>query len=147
MDKVHYKEQLTGKRRARSFARRKDAQQFIESPKVAGSKEAVSLTVGRAADHWIAVCRDTGRNGREPVAHSTIKPYERHARYFNEVLIEIDSEAVRLSDILLEHLTKADCEALKQKLVADFKWENARKYFHQLQERAHPGESRRSDAA
>lgn len=127
--KVHYQEPLTGKRRCKNFARRKDAQKFLENPKVTGVHDAVNVTAGQAADHWIDVCRNIGRNGRPPVARSTIKPYERHARYFNAVEIKVDGQPVKLGDIFLERLTKAHCEALRKNLIQEFSWENARKHF------------------
>ncbi len=127
--KAHYTDPLTTRRRCKSFSRRKDAQAFLESPKVTGSRSDATVSVGQAADHWIDVCKNIGRNGREPVAHSTIKPYERHARYFNQVSIALEDGEIILGDILLDRLTKDHCEALKARLVADFSWENARKYF------------------
>lgn len=127
--KAHFTDPLTGKRRCKSFKRRKDAQAFLESPKATGVAEGPELTFAQAADHWIHVCKNVGRAGREPVARSTLKPYERHARYFKQVVIHDDGDDVRLGDVLLAKLTRAHCEALRQKLISDFSWKNARKYF------------------
>ena len=41
----------------------------------------------------------------------------------------MNEDTVVLGDIYLEKLTKEHCEALRRKLMEDFTWENARKYF------------------
>lgn len=127
--KAHFTDPLSGKRRCKSFPRRKDAQAFLESPKATGEKVQINCTVSQAVDHWIHVCKSVGRNGREPVARSTLKPYERHARYFKKAVIEDDGVEIRIGDVLLEKLTKSHCEAVRQKLIEEFTWPNAHKFF------------------
>lgn len=130
--KAHYSDPLTGARRCRSFDRRMDAQQFLESPKATGIDKKRSLTVENAIDHWLTVCRTVGRNGREPVARSTMRPYETHASYLKDAYILWQGETMRFGAILLERLEKAHCEALRLKLIEDMSWEYARKHFTSL---------------
>lgn len=128
--KAHFTDPLTGARRCRNFPRRKDAQAFLESSKKESAKRDSKVPkVADALEHWLDVCRNVGRNGREPVARSTIKPYERHVRYLKTVSIELDGNEVCFGDILLTRLDKTHCEALRAKLTTDFKWVYARKYF------------------
>jgi integrase len=103
--KAHYTDPLTGKRRCKSPTRHKDAQAFLLSPKVTGNTENKEPTVAEAVDYWIKVCETSGRNGREPVARSTLKQYWLHARYIKQAMIDDDGARVNLGDILLSKLT------------------------------------------
>lgn len=130
--KAHYTDPLTGKRRAKSHKRYKGAKAFLESPKVTGVRKDKAITVAEAADHWLYVCEHIGRKGREPVAKSTLRPYKRHAAYFKRVVIEYEGDEVRFGDILVRKLTREHCEALRNKMTADFSWEYARKHLTSL---------------
>ena len=127
--KAHYTDPLSGKRRAKSFKRRKEAQAFLESPKIKGEADKKIWTVGEAADHWITICRDTGRKGREPAAPSTLRKYVAHAEYIKNAQIMFEDDLVAFGDILLPRLTKAHCEAFRNKLIDDFSWQYARKHL------------------
>lgn len=71
-----------GKRRLKSFARKKDADAFAAQAKVeigqgvhvAGS---ASITVAQAAEDWITAV-EHGRNGRSPAEASTLRQYRQH---------------------------------------------------------------------
>lgn len=130
--KAHYTDPLTGKRRAKSHKRYKDAKVFLESPKVTGVRKDKAISVAEGADHWLHVCEHLGRKGREPVARSTLRPYQIHARYFRNVVIKHEADEVRFGEILLNKLTKEHCEALRNKLIAEFSWEYARKHLTSL---------------
>lgn len=127
--KAHYTDPLTGKRRAKSYKRRKDAQAFLESSKVTGHSGNAAITLSDAVDHWINICETVGRKGREPVAKSTIKKYRQHARYIQSAKIIVDGESMLLGSILIRRLTKEHCEAFRAKLIKEMSWVYARKHF------------------
>lgn len=116
--KVHYKEPLTGKRRAKSFQRQKEAQNFRDNvPKGEYLHDADTVTIAEAADKWLEVCQTLGRRGREPVENSTLKPYRRHAKYIKEMI----------GDVKLTQLDPASCDQFKNKLLAAFSRPYAKK--------------------
>lgn len=116
--KVHYKEQLTGKRRAKSFRRQKDAQHFRDNvPKTEYLHDADTVTVSEAAEKWLQVCEDIGRRGREPIEKSTLRPYKRHARYIKELI----------GNVKLNQLDAITCERFKNSLLERFSRPYAKK--------------------
>lgn len=127
--KAHYTDPLTGKRRAKSHKRRKDAQTFLESPKVQGDNQKKVISVAEAADHWLNVCENIGRNGREPAARSTLRKYKSHAKYISNLEFMHEGEMLRFGDIVLPKLTKAHCDAFRNKLIEDLSWQYARKHL------------------
>ena len=109
--KVHYKDQRTGKRRCKSFSRRKDAVAFQDNvPKNEYLHSADSVSVEVAADRWIEVCETIGRRGREPVEKSTLKAYKLHAAYIKEMI----------GDVRLTQLDPQRCEQFKNDLLQRF---------------------------
>lgn len=130
--KAHYTDPLSGKRRGKSFKRRKEAKASLESPKVRGELEQKVVSVAEAADHWIDVCKNIGRKGREPAAKSTLRKYVSHAEYIKKAEIIFEDDLVSFGDILLPRLTKAHCEAFRNKLIDDFSWQYARKHLTSL---------------
>lgn len=130
--KAHYTDPITGKRRAKSHKRRKDAQAFLESPKVRGEYQKEIISVEQAADHWLHVCENIGRKGREPAAKSTLRKYRSHAKYISDLEIDHEGESLRFGDILLPKLTKAHCEAFRNKLIEELSWQYARKHLTSL---------------
>lgn len=129
--KAHYTDPLTGKRRAKSHKRRKDAQAFLESheAKLAPAQQAILATVSDAADHWLQICETTGRKGREPVSKSTLRKYTEHARTIKSAKIVDDGEPVSFGEILLSKLEKPHCEALRNHLTEAFSRQYARKHL------------------
>jgi integrase len=130
--KVHYTDPLTGKRRAKNHKRRKDAQAFLESPKINGEQDKKVPSVSEAVDHWLAVCENVGRKGREPVAKSTLRKYVSHAEYIKSAEVDYNGTHVCFGEILLSRLTKEHCEAFRAKLISDFSWQYARKHLVSL---------------
>jgi integrase len=68
-----------GKRHAKTFARKKDADAFIAKAKVEVAEgvhtpDSASVTVAEAAELWLAACRGRG------LERATIAAYEQHAR-------------------------------------------------------------------
>jgi integrase len=68
-----------GKRHAKTFARKKDADAFIAKAKVEVAEgvhtaDSASVTVADAAELWLATCRGRG------LERATIAAYEQHAR-------------------------------------------------------------------
>ena len=116
--KVHYKEPLTGKRRAKSFRRQKDAQHFRDNvPKTEYLHDADTVTVSEAAEKWLQVCEDIGRRGREPIEKSTLRPYKRHARYITEII----------GNVKLNQIDAFACERFKNSLLERFSRPYAKK--------------------
>jgi integrase len=80
---VRYKD-ASGRRRARQFERKKEAQDFADTITAsvrAGTHvpERETATVAKAAEIWIEACA-RGRDGREPVEASTLRMYRQHVR-------------------------------------------------------------------
>lgn len=118
--KVHYTDPKTGKRRAKSFSRRKDADHFInEIPKSGYVHDRDSCLVSEAVDRWLFVCENEGRKGREPVESATLKPYKRHAKYIK----------ARIGGERLNTLTSQRCQRFVTELLADFSRPYAKKIF------------------
>lgn len=69
-----------GKRRMRTFARKKDAEAFLSQAKVEIRQgthvpESTSVTVKKAADLWLETCSGRG------LERSTLEQYQRHCRF------------------------------------------------------------------
>ena len=80
---VRYRDQA-GKRRAKQFARKKEATDFADTIVAevrAGTHvpDRDTVTVAIAAATWLAACA-AGRDGREPVEPTTLRQYDQHAR-------------------------------------------------------------------
>jgi integrase len=80
---VRYRD-AAGKRRARQFARKREADDFantIVAQVRAGTHtpERDTVTVAAAAEIWLGAC-ERGRDGREPVEASTLRQYRQHVR-------------------------------------------------------------------
>ena len=104
--KVHYKEPASGRRRAKSFTRIKDARYFLENvPKTDYLHDADTVTVSIAAQKWLEVCESVGRKGREPVEKSTLKAYRLHVRYIEDMI----------GGVKLSMLDPQVCEQFKNK--------------------------------
>ena len=80
---VRYRDQA-GRRRAKQFARKKEATDFADTI-VAAVRAGThvpdrdTVTVAAAAAAWLAACQ-SGRDGREPVEPTTLRQYDQHAR-------------------------------------------------------------------
>ena len=127
--KVHYKESATGKRRCKSFKRRKDAEAFRDGPKSDAVKSASERTVSDAIERWLGICTKIGRKGREPIAPATRRSYEQQSGVIADAVIEIDGEKLRLGTCRLDRFDKGICEALRDDLVTTFSRDYARRVF------------------
>lgn len=127
VSKVHYTDPITGKRRTKSFPRRKDAVAFIESPKVFAEYGARQTTFGTAIDNWLETCRLHGRKGREPVAKSTLRQYEGHAKILVSADIPHGGSHLVLGECRLEKVDKALCKSIRLHLIETYSWQYARK--------------------
>tara|TARA_R110002110_G_scaffold407057_1_gene627682 strand:+ start:1121 stop:2314 length:1194 start_codon:yes stop_codon:yes gene_type:complete len=127
VSKVHYTDPITGKRRTKSFPRRKDAIVFIESPKFGAEYGARQATFKTAIDNWLETCRLHGRKGREPVAKSTLRQYEGHANILVSAAIPHGSDRIVLGDCRLEKLDKSLCKSIRLHLIETYSWQYARK--------------------
>lgn len=125
--KVHYSEPVTGRRRCKSFDRRKDADVFRDSPKVTASAVSRSYTVSDIVAHWLNVCENVGRDGREPVARATLRQYKRHAEIITEAVVIHEGAEVGLDAVLVSRLDKNICDAFRSYLVTEYSWVYARK--------------------
>lgn len=63
----------------KSFSRRKDAQEYIESLSGISKESKPGLPVNSAIDKWLVTCETTGRDGREPVEKTTLDGYKHRA--------------------------------------------------------------------
>ncbi|MDJ0683483.1 MAG: site-specific integrase [Alphaproteobacteria bacterium] len=127
--KVHYTDPVTGRRRTKSFNRRKDADAFIQSPKISERYATPDKTVGDAIDHWLHVCEHHGRNGREPVAQATLKSYIQQADRLRATAFPHDGETIVLKDCLLVRLDKSICTSLRAHLIETCSWSYARRLW------------------
>lgn len=125
--KVHYKEPATGRRRCKSFGRRKDAEAFRDGAKVAVRSPPQSHTVAEIVAHWLTVCEQVGRKGREPVARATLRQYKRHGDIITSAVIEIGGARLSFGSLLVSRLDKQACEAFRDFLIATFSRVYARK--------------------
>ena len=117
--KVHYSDPKTGRRRCKSFNRRKDADVFRDSPKANRSASPSKHTVDDLAAHWLHVCKHIGRKGREPIALATRHSYERQLVILTHAVI--DGGNLRLGACLASRLDENLCKALRDYLVQEYK--------------------------
>jgi integrase len=104
-----------GKRRAKLFERRKEADQFLVKvrPQVlAGTyvHDSVSITVGEAADAWLAHCRVRRDAGRR-MERTTYVGYEGFVR------CHIKDEKVGIGDLKLSRLSRKAVNDFRDKLL------------------------------
>ena len=125
--KVHYKDGTTGRRRCKSFPRRKDAELFRDGPKAGETQTSKNRSFDDIAAHWLSVCEHIGRKGREPVALATLRYYERQAHIVTQSVIDHDGVPLRLGACLLSRLDEAVCEAFRNYLVDTYSRLYARK--------------------
>jgi integrase len=96
----------------RTFTRRKDAQEFIESLSGRKSINSEISTVGQAVQLWLNVCEKEGRDGRVPVARATLQEYEARAERINAYTWGKELSDLKASDIvefrswLLKHYSR-----------------------------------------
>ena len=104
-----------GKRRLKTFERKKDATDWLDQTKVdvkAGEHVAdgASVTVAKAAAAWLDTCRhgrpDDENGGLET---STVREYERYIRY-------ITDPEIGIGQVKLNQLSKATVEAFLKRL-------------------------------
>lgn len=118
--RVHYKDRFTGKKRNKSFGRRKDAQYFLETIQ---SKDSIlahttsGSTVQNALERWCSLSKTIGRGGREPVERSTALQYESHANILEGMI----------GDVKLSKLTPKLCEDLRGRLLLRYSRTYAKK--------------------
>jgi len=125
--KVHYVEPATGRRRCKSFGRRKDAELFRDGAKPRETACSTKRSIDDIAAHWLSVCENTGRKGREPVALATLRYYERQAHIVRQAIIDHNGASLRLGACLLPHLDEAVCEAFRNYLIDTYSRLYARK--------------------
>src|SRR5688500_11271756 len=65
----------------KTFRTLKEARHFIdvELPKQRNSRHSTFRTIEQAVDKWLDVCRDEGREGKDPVSPATLRVYESRA--------------------------------------------------------------------
>lgn len=95
IDKVHYKDPTTGRRRCKNFDRRKDADAFRESPKAKQATSSTKQTIDDIVANWLSVCEHVGRKGREPVARATLRYYKRQGKMITNANIDTDDGPIR----------------------------------------------------
>lgn len=83
-----------GKRRLKTFQRKKNADTFLVEARHQVSRgthvpESATKTVARAAEMWLDVCRNGKPDEHGPLEPSTWKEYERHVRYICDPQIGI----------------------------------------------------------
>ena len=84
---LRFKDPVSGKKRYKTFPRRKDADAFLQNLSSAEFlHDSDTVTMAIAADRWVEVCRNTGRKGREPVEASTLRKYEEHTEIIKKMV-------------------------------------------------------------
>lgn len=130
--KVHYTDRSTGKRHSKSHDRYKDAVAFRDSSKVTGKTDNVTMSIAGVADHWLSICENKGRKGREPVAKATRRQYRRLAQHIKEARIIVAGETTVFGDILISRLSRSQCEAYRDAVLDTFSRNYARKHLTAL---------------
>jgi integrase len=125
--KVHYTDPITRQRRKKSFPRRKDADLFIQSPRLSSDPARTSYSFTDAADNWLEVCEHHGRKGRQQVARSTLRKYNSHAALLTGAVFLHDGIEVNLGKCRLSKLDKHVCKSLRAYLLECYSWRYARK--------------------
>lgn len=118
--RVFYKDPDTGKARNKSFLRRKDATQFIETirlPENPHIQTISSKSVSDALARWYDLSTTTGRKGREAVEYSTARKYALHLRIITEMI----------GDLSLCDLDHACCAGFRDRLLAQYSRPYAKK--------------------
>ena len=76
---VGKRENGTYKYSFKTFLRRKEAQEYIESLSGIIKKNEPVLSIDSAIYKWLYACETTGRDGREPVERTTLDGYKHRA--------------------------------------------------------------------
>lgn len=84
----------------KTFSRRKDAQEFIESLSTRKHLNTAIGTVGRAVDAWLDVCQKEGRDGRAPVSPAVLKLYKHRARIMKAYAWQKSLQDLRKPDVV-----------------------------------------------
>lgn len=117
-----------GTRRLKTFAKKKDADQFAATAKVevrSGTHvaDSMSITVKEAADDWVKAVT-VGRNGRSPAEASTLRQYRQHV----DLHIVPEMGDIKLSKLTgprvaayRDHLLTTMSRALAKKVLTSFK--------------------------
>lgn len=127
--KVHFKEQSTGRRRCKSFNRRKDAEAFRDGPKAGGKAKPTETTIKKAAARWLDVCVTVGRKGREPISLATKRSYTDQSQVIVGATITVDGISLTLGDCLIGRLDKPTCEAFRDHLTTHYSRDYAKRVF------------------
>lgn len=120
--RVNWIDRFTGKRRNKSFEKRKQAQAFLTT---IGAQENTltqahpTATVSDAMKRWFALSTTTGRNGRPPVEKSTSDKYALHMRVIDEMI----------GHLKLCALTKRDCHDFRDELLERYSRPYAKKFL------------------
>lgn len=125
--KVHFTDPFSGQRRKKSFPRRKEADQFIQSSRICSDPAQTAITFSEAAKHWIEVCEHHGRKGRQKVARSTLRKYKSHAALLKMAEFAHDGAAIVLGECRLTKIDKHLCKSLRSHLLDCYSWQYARK--------------------
>lgn len=117
-----------GKRRLKTFQRKKEADAFAATARVEVGQgthvaDAASITVAEAAENWITAVTN-GRNGRAPAEASTLRQYRGHV----DLHIVPELGAVKLSKLtgprvveFRDKLLATRSRALAKKILTSFK--------------------------
>ena len=105
-----------GKRRAKLFERRKDADAFLIKARAlvqAGTyiHDSVSITLGEAAESWLEQCRVRRDAGRR-MEKATCRDYE------DKVRLHIKDAKASIADVKLSQLTRKTVNEFRDKMLA-----------------------------
>lgn len=120
--RVFWRDEKTGKKRNKCFARRKEAQTFVETiraPENVTAQSHPSMTIRDALDAWYKQAITIGLNGREPVEASTAEMYRKHSE-----LISMRIGAIKLCD-----LNELKCEKIRDSLLVEYSRTYSKKLF------------------
>lgn len=120
--RVFWRDDKTGKKRNKSFSRRKDALAFIETIRIPGNSiDQISsdLDIAKAMEHWLQQAKTTGLYGREQVESSTRRQYASHCAIISS----------REGATKLDKLDELECGKLRDRLLGEYSRPYAKKIF------------------
>ena len=120
--RVFWRDDKTGKKRNKSFSRRKDALAFIETIRIPGNSiDQISsdLDIAQAMEHWLQQAKTTGLYGREQVESSTRRQYASHCAIISS----------REGATKLDKLDELECGKLRDRLLGEYSRPYAKKIF------------------